>query len=104
MRIFAIYPYGVYTVDMKLEAKKKARNRLSRIEGQVRGLQKMLEENEYCIDIINQSAAVRSALSALEDKVLENHLSEHVIDQMKGDDAERAIAEVISVFKTSKKK
>lgn len=89
---------------MEKEKKKKVTNRLNRIEGQVRGLQKMVDEDKYCIDIITQSSAIRSALSAVEDVVLENHLSEHVIHQIKQDQEDKAIAEIISVFKKSKKK
>lgn len=82
----------------------QATNRLKRIEGQVRGLQKMVEEGKYCIDIINQSAAVRNALSSVEDLILENHLSEHVVHQMKGNQEKKAVAEIIAVFKRAKKK
>jgi DNA-binding FrmR family transcriptional regulator len=64
----------------------------------------MIENGDYCIDIINQSSAVRNALSSLEDVVLENHLEEHVAQQMRGTERKRAISEVIGVFKKSKKK
>lgn len=89
---------------MKKQVKEKALNRLKRLEGQVRGLQKMVDSDKYCIDIITQSSAIRSALSAVEDLVLENHLSEHVIHQMKRGQEKRAVDEIISVFKKSKKK
>ncbi|MEX1014056.1 MAG: metal-sensitive transcriptional regulator [Candidatus Paceibacterota bacterium] len=89
---------------MKEEIKKKVNNRLKRIEGQVRGLQKMIDEEKYCIDVINQSSAIRSALSAVEDLMLENHLSEHVIHQMKEGQEDKAVDEIINVFKRSKKK
>ena len=89
---------------MHKETKNKIRNRLKRVEGQVRGLQKMTDEDKYCIDIITQSSAIRSALSAVEDVILENHLSEHVIHQMKQGQEKKAITEIISVFKKSKKK
>lgn len=89
---------------MKREIKKGITNRLKRVEGQVRGLQKMVDEEKYCIDIITQSSAIRSALSAVEDLVLLNHLSEHVIHQMKEGQEKKAIDEIISVFKKSKKK
>jgi len=89
---------------MKIITKKQVQNRLRRVEGQVRGLQKMVDEEKYCIDIITQSSAVRSALSAVEDLVLENHLSEHVIHQVKQGQEKKAIGEIISVFKKSKKK
>ncbi|MBU2101149.1 metal-sensitive transcriptional regulator [Patescibacteria group bacterium] len=79
-------------------------NRLNRIEGQIKGIYKMVEEDKYCVDIINQSSAVRSALSSVEDLLLENHLSEHVIHQMRGKGADKATAEIVEIFKKSKKK
>ena len=84
--------------------KKLIGNRLKRIEGQIRGLQKMTDEDAYCIDIITQSSAVRSALSAVEDLILENHLSEHVTHQMRQGQEKKAIGEIIDIFKKSKKK
>ncbi len=49
-------------------------NRLSRIEGQVRGIKKMVEEDVYCIDIIVQTSAIKQAISTIEDIMLESHL------------------------------
>lgn len=89
---------------MEKEIKDNVTNRLRRIEGQVRGLQKMVDEEKYCVDIITQSSAIRSALSAIEDLMLENHLSEHVIQQMQEGQEEKAVEEIINVFKKSKKK
>ena len=101
---FDIYPIGVYCYCMKKETKTNVRNRLRRIEGQVRGLQKMVDDEQYCIDIITQSSAIRSALSAVEDLMLHNRLSEHVIHQMRQGQEKKAVDEIISVFKKSKKK
>lgn len=89
---------------MEQKIKLSVSNRLRRIEGQIRGLQKMVTEEQYCIDIITQSSAIRSALSAVEDLMLENHLSEHVIHQMKQGQEKKAVEEIISIFKKSKKK
>jgi len=89
---------------MKSGIKKLVQNRLKRIEGQVRGLQKMVNEESYCIDIITQTSAVRSALSSVEDAILENHLSTHVIEQMKAGKNKKAVDEILSVYKLSKKK
>ena len=99
-----VYPYGVYSYGMKEKIKTSVTNRLRRIEGQIRGLQKMVDEDKYCIDIITQSSAIRNALSSVEDLMLENHLSEHVIHQMKQGQEKKAVEEIISVFKKSKKK
>lgn len=57
---------------------------LRRIEGQVRGVQKMIEDRKYCIDILNQIHAVKGALSRVEEKILEKHLQNCVTDAVKG--------------------
>jgi CsoR family transcriptional regulator, copper-sensing transcriptional repressor len=89
---------------MRKDIKKQVSNRLRRVEGQTRGLQKMVDGEKYCIDIITQSSAIRRALSAVEDLMLENHLSEHVIHQIQQGKEKKAVDEIISVFKKSKKK
>ena len=89
---------------MRKDIKRKAIRRLKIIEGQVRGFQRMVEEEKYCIDIINQSLAIKEALSSVEDLILENHLSTHVVEQMKSGQEAKAIKEILSVYKMSKKK
>jgi CsoR family transcriptional regulator, copper-sensing transcriptional repressor len=89
---------------MKKEIKKKLSHRLKIIEGQVRGLHNMIDEEEYCIDVITQASAIRQALSSVEDVMLENHLTEHVVKQMKSGKHKRATDEILSVYKLSKKK
>ena len=78
--------------------------RLKRIEGQVRGLSRMVEEEKYCIDILTQSAAAKAALSAVEDAVLEGHLKTHVVKQMRGGNKEKATKEIVKIYKLSKRK
>jgi len=89
---------------MKKDIQKKAVRRLKIVEGQVRGLQKMVTEEKYCIDILHQSMAIKKALSSMEDLILENHLSTHVIEQIKGGESSKAIKEILEVYKVSKKK
>lgn len=89
---------------MNQDIKKKLTRRLSIIEGQVRGLQKMVAEEKYCIDIITQSSAIRNSLGSFEDVMLENHLLTHAVEQMRGNDAKKATAEILSVYKLAKKK
>jgi len=89
---------------MKKDVKNKLTRRLKIIEGQVKGLQKMIEGENYCVDVITQTSAVRQALSSVEDAMLENHLSTHVIDQIKKGKNKQAVEEVLSVYKLSKKK
>ena len=64
---------------MKLTTNEELGKRLKRIAGQVEGLQRMLDENRYCVDVLNQIAAVRSALDAVGLKLLERHLQTCVL-------------------------
>lgn len=89
---------------MRADIKKQVQNRLKRIEGQVRGLQKMVEEEKYCVDIITQSSAIKVALSGVEDLMLENHLSTHVLHQIKGGKEDKAISEILKVYKLAQRK
>lgn len=89
---------------MNQAIKKKVIRRLQIIEGQVRGLRKMVEREDYCIDVINQSLAVKSALSVVEDLMLENHLSCHVVEQIKSGNVKKATREIVSIYKLSKSK
>jgi CsoR family transcriptional regulator, copper-sensing transcriptional repressor len=89
---------------MKKHDKLSSLKRLSRIEGQVRGVARMVEEDRYCIDIITQVAAVRAALRRVEEEILREHIShcvEHAI--VSGDAAEqrRKVAELMDVLSRS---
>jgi DNA-binding FrmR family transcriptional regulator len=77
-------------------AKKDAvQKRLRRIEGQVRGLQRMVDDDKYCVDILDQVAAVTKALQAVAIELLDEHLSHCVADALAagGSDAEAKVAE-----------
>ena len=89
---------------MKKDIKRKVLNRLNRIEGQIRGIKKMVEKDTYCIDVITQSSAARKALSSVEDLMLENHLSTHVIHQIHEHQEKKAVREVTAVFRKIKNK
>lgn len=91
-------------IAMRQDIKKRAARRLKIIEGQVRGLQRMVAKEEYCIDIINQSLAVKQALSGVEDLILENHLSTHVVEQIQSGKSAKAVKEILAVYRLSKKK
>ena len=77
----------------------QALTRLRRIEGQIRGIQKMLEEDRYCVDILTQTSAVVAALHGVEDLVMENHLNTCVADAMKSNDADQKNEKVNEVMK-----
>jgi DNA-binding FrmR family transcriptional regulator len=87
------------------EAKKKqVKNRLRSIEGHVRGIERMVEQDAYCIDVIKQSIAVQRALEKVNGIILENHLQTCVTTAIRGEEAaerERVIGELLDVFETA---
>jgi len=83
--------------------KKKIIRRLKLIEGQVRGLQKMIENDTYCIDVITQTSAVKQGLSNIEDMLLENHLGHCVVYQVQSGNIKKAKEEIIKVYKLKRK-
>jgi len=89
---------------MRKEVKKRVTHRLKIIEGQVRGLNKMIDEEAYCLDIITQSSAIRHALGSIEDLMLENHLTTHVKEQMQSGEDKKAAEEILAFYKLAKKK
>lgn len=89
---------------MRDKTRRRTIRRLKIIEGQVRGLQRMIEKNTYCIDILHQSAAVKEALSGVEDLILENHLSTHVIEQIKAGKEAKSTKEILEIYKLSRRK
>lgn len=85
------------------KGKEKIIKQLKRIEGQVRGLQKLILGDTYCIDIITQTSAVKQSLSSVEDVLLENHLGHCVSHQMSHGQVEKAKEEVLKVYKLKRK-
>jgi CsoR family transcriptional regulator, copper-sensing transcriptional repressor len=86
---------------MRKDIKMSCQKRLSRIEGQVRGLSKMVDEERYCIDIVTQISAVRAALRRVEEEVLKDHVA-HCVEQAitSGDKADqrKKITELMAVI------
>lgn len=77
--------------------------RLKIIEGQIRGLQEMVEGGTYCIDVITQTSAVKQGLSNVEDLLLENHLGSCILDQLKLGQTDKARDEILKVYKLKRK-
>tara|TARA_R110002167_G_scaffold139241_1_gene326708 strand:+ start:154 stop:429 length:276 start_codon:yes stop_codon:yes gene_type:complete len=71
---------------MQAATKPKVINRLNRIEGQVRGIGRMVEDDRYCVDVLTQIQAVRAALLRVESEVLKDHLDHCVMGAMTGED------------------
>lgn len=84
-------------------SKQKIVRRLKIIEGQVRGLQNMIEKDTYCIDVITQTSAVKQALTAIEDSLMEAHLKSCVIRQIKDGKEKKAQEEILKVYKLKRK-
>ncbi len=84
----------------------EAKKRLKTIEGHIRGIQRMIDDDAYCIDTIAQIHAVQSALNKVSTMILEDHLHTCLITAVQGGDAaerERVLQEIINVFETAAK-
>jgi DNA-binding FrmR family transcriptional regulator len=83
--------------------KQKLIKRLKIIEGQVRGLQNMIEKDTYCIDVITQTSAVKQGLSNIEDVLMESHLAHCVVNQIKKGQTDKATSEILKVYRLKRK-
>jgi DNA-binding FrmR family transcriptional regulator len=84
-------------------SKQKLIRRLKILEGQVRGLQNMIENNVYCIDVITQTSAIKQALSSIEDALMESHLGHCVVNQIKKGETGKATSEILKVYRLKRK-
>lgn len=89
---------------MKADSKKKVLSNLNRIEGQIRGLKRLVEGDTYCIDVITQAHAAKSAISSVEDRLLREHLLTCAISQVKKNESKTMVDEVMKVYQIAKKK
>lgn len=86
--------------------KKQVRQRLASAAGHIKGIERMVEEDTYCIDVIKQIQAVQAALNKVSTLILDNHLHTCVTTAIQGDDAserQRVLAEVTGVFEMKSK-
>lgn len=79
--------------------KQQLLNRLKRVEGQVRGIHNMVENDRYCVDILNQIAAVQSAMNKVSLALMEDHTHHCVANAIKNNKGEEAIDELMTVMK-----
>ena len=90
-----------WTIAMKRESKPKLLDRLNRVEGQVRGIVRMVDDDRYCIDILTQLQAVRAALVRVESQLLKDHLGSCVETAIVSGDAKeqrKKAAELITLL------
>ena len=86
---------------MQIDTKVAVMKRLRRIEGQIRGLARMVEDDRYCIDIVTQISAARAALRRAEEEILNDHVAHcvgHAIASGDKDDQRRKVAEIMEVL------
>jgi len=105
MGLIHIHPMGILQA-MQNETKTACLKRLGRIEGQVRGLARMIEGDRYCIDVVTQISAVRAALRRVEQEVLRDHVGhcvEHAIASGDRDEQRRKVAELMEVLGRSER-
>ncbi len=88
---------------MEKPNKQKILRRLKILEGQVRGLQEMIEADKYCIDVNTQTSAVKQGLSNVEDILLEGHLGHCAINQIKSGKEKKAVEEILKVYQLKRK-
>jgi DNA-binding FrmR family transcriptional regulator len=89
---------------MRRDTKGSVLKRLHRIEGQVRGIARMVAEERYCIDVVTQVSAVRAALRAVEEEILRDHAAtcvEHAISSGNKAEQRRKVAELMDVLARS---
>lgn len=98
--ILAYTPRGYYYKKyMITELKKRALHRSKILEGQMRGVQRMIENEQYCMDIITQTLAIQKSIDSLNKLLIENHLRTHVTDSLKSNThSEKTIIELLSLY------
>lgn len=93
----------MFLMTKQKSTKQQAKRRINIIKGQLDGLFKMIENDEYCVDLLNQSLSIQNSIKSLDSLLLERHLRIHVADQFKTQ-KESAIRELLKVFKRSRSK
>lgn len=94
-------PWGYYHRVMIGDIKQRALHRAKILEGQMRGVQKMIENEDYCMDILTQSLAIQKSIGSLNKLVLENHVRTHIKENLSSsseDEQEKAVAELLALY------
>ena len=86
---------------MRVDIKKRASHRTKIIEGQIKGLQKMIDNEQYCMDILTQSLAIQRSLGSLNKLIVENHVTTHITDMLssgKEKEQAKALEELLNLY------
>ncbi len=84
---------------MTPDARQQAVRRLKIISGQVQALQKQVEDDRYCMDVLDLSLSIQKALRSLDALVLEGHLRTHVVEMISGGETDKAVQELLKLYK-----
>ena len=84
---------------MTPDTRRQALRRMKIIAGQVQAMGKQLEDDRYCMDILDLSLSIQRALRSLDGLVIEGHLRTHVIEQINGGETDRAVSELLKLYK-----
>ncbi len=84
---------------MTPETRRLSLRRMKIIAGQVNALEKQLEDDRYCMDVLDLSLSIQRALRSLDGLVIEGHLRTHVVEQMTGGEVDRAVGELLRLYK-----
>ncbi len=96
-----IIPLGGIIVTMIADIKKRALHRAKILEGQMRGVQKMIENEDYCMDILTQNLAIQKSIGSLNKLILENHIRTHISESLASSnkkEREKAINELLELY------
>ena len=86
-----------------MDVKKESLKRLSYIEGHLAGIRRMVEEEQYCVDVLKQTYAVRRAIEKLESLLLDGHLHTCVVEGVKDGREEQVVGELLELYKLNSK-
>ncbi len=84
---------------MTPETQQQATRRVKIIAGQVQALARQIEEDKYCVDILDLSLSIQKALRSLDGLVMEGHLRTHVVEMMQGGEQDKAVGELLRLYK-----
>jgi CsoR family transcriptional regulator, copper-sensing transcriptional repressor len=88
---------------IKTPYKKRLIHRLRILQGQIRGLERAVDKEDYCISVLHQSSAVQESLKSFDMLMLENHLRTHVVHQFKGKGVDLAVKELLRIYKLNRR-